>query len=142
MNAIAGEALHSSLYGDATSMSKEHFEALRAKVLSAVDDEDDRRWVKATLRYGPSFRERLRALASIPDESAVKALIEDIEVWAGRLVGARNGLAHTGNENGDADIFRLEWVTSGLLALVFMAELGLSGEIQKRAASNVLSLPN
>ncbi|MFE5670484.1 HEPN domain-containing protein [Agromyces sp. NPDC056523] len=141
MNAIASEALHSSLYGDATSMSKEHFASLRSKVLAALDDEDDRRWVKANLRNGPSLRERLRALASVPDGSAVKALIDDIEVWARRLVLARNGLAHTGSEDGDGDIFRLEWVTSGLLALVLMAELDLPGEIQKRAAINLLSLP-
>lgn len=139
MNAIASEALHSSLYGDATSMSNEHFASLRSKVLAALEDEEDRRWVKANLRNGPSFRERLRALAAVPNESAVKALIDDIEVWAHRLVLARNGLAHTGSESGDDDIFRLERVTSGLFALVLMAELRLPGEIQKIAAPNLLN---
>lgn len=140
--ATVAESLHSSLYGDTTAMPREHFESLRATVLDAVSDMDDKKWLKEKLRNAPSYRERLRELAQIPDEIARADVVEDAEVWASRLVAARNGLAHTGNENGDADIFRLQGATSGLIALVFMAEIGLPSAIQQRAARRVLRLPD
>jgi hypothetical protein len=141
MTAIAAESLHASLYGDVTSMPKERFKELRATMLAAIGSETDKRWLKETLRNAPSLRDRLRALAQVPDRVARDTMVPDIEAWAGHVVGARNGLAHTGDESGDTDIFRLERATSGLLALVLMAELGVPPETQRRAATNVLRLP-
>lgn len=88
-----------------------------------------------------TYRARLRTLAALPDAEAVATIVPDVEVWARELHRARNTLAHTGNSDADRDIFELEWTTSSLLTLVFMAELGLSPELQRRAASTVLKLP-
>lgn len=141
MTAVAAEALHSSLYGDATTMTKEHFTHLRDTVLAAVDDDADKQWLKAALRNAPTFRERLQALAGVPNREAVEELIDDLDDWARRLVRARNGLAHSGDENGDPDIFRLQWVSSGLITLVLMQELGLDAATQLRASVAHLKLP-
>ncbi|SEB52819.1 hypothetical protein SAMN04489806_0987 [Paramicrobacterium humi] len=140
MSVIAAEALHGSLRGNITDMTKEHFAKLRDDVLAAIPDEDDKAWVKRALRNAPSLRERLRALASIPDQKAREALVPDVEEWAGRLVRARNGLAHSGDENGDPNIFELAWATSGLIALILMSELGLPATVQQRAATSVLTV--
>ncbi|MFJ4174690.1 HEPN domain-containing protein [Microbacterium sp. NPDC089696] len=88
-----------------------------------------------------TYRARLRALASKPDADAVATIIPDVEAWALDLHHARNTLAHTGNDDAGRDIFELEWRTSSLLALVFMTEIGMSAEVQRRAASSVLKLP-
>ncbi|GEK85189.1 HEPN domain-containing protein [Microbacterium aerolatum] len=88
-----------------------------------------------------SYRTRLRQLAGIPDEVAVERIVPDVEAWAQDLHRARNTLAHTGNDDAERDLFELEWVTSSLLSLVFMAETGLPRDVQRRAASTVLKLP-
>jgi hypothetical protein len=139
LNAVAAESLHSSLFGDVTDKSRAEFTRLREKAMAALDDVADRAWLKANLHNRPSFRRRLRKLASVPSAEAVALIIADVERWAGDLVGARNGLAHEGNGR-SGDLFRLEWLTTGLLTLIFMAELGLSGEVQTRAAHDNLRL--
>lgn len=86
-----------------------------------------------------SYRDKLRALAALPDKQALKSIIPDVEAWALELHRARNTLAHTGNDDAERDIFELEWSTSSVLCLVLMAELGIVEEVQRRAASTVLS---
>lgn len=88
-----------------------------------------------------TYRMRLRALAALPDAQAVATIIPDVEAWARDLHHARMALAHTGNNDAERDIFELEWTTSSLLTLVFMAELGLPADVQQRAASSGLKLP-
>lgn len=93
------------------------------------------------LKDARSYRNRLRALAAIPDHQAVSSMIGDIEAWVHDLLQARNSLAHTGNDDAERDIFELEWITSSLLTLVLMAEIGLPADVQNRAAATVLKLP-
>ncbi|MDL9978717.1 HEPN domain-containing protein [Microbacterium sp. ASV49] len=135
LTAITAEALHKGLV-DATALSDADIEQTRLARLR-----DEQREVAKKLGKTPTFRERAIGLAAKPDADAVRELIPDIEAWADRLKDARNNLAHTGNETTDDDIFYLEWVTSSLLALVLMAELGLSPETQRRAVRDILSPP-
>jgi hypothetical protein len=137
--AITAEALHKGLVNSAT-LSDEDLEQFRGR---AVDATLNGKQLKVTqkLRATPTFRERAIDLANKPDAEAVRQIIPDIAAWAVRLKDARNSLAHSGNEDGDEDIFHLEWVTSSLIALVLMAELGLSAETQRRAARDILSPP-
>lgn len=137
--AITTEALHKGLV-DSTTLSDDDLELFRAGAGDAALS-DEQRKVAQKLRTAPTFRERAIGLARKPAAEAVRELIPDIAVWATRLKDARNSLAHTGNESGDDDIFDLEWVTSALLALVLMAELGLSPKTQQRAARDVLRPP-
>ncbi|WP_447589518.1 ApeA N-terminal domain 1-containing protein [Microbacterium lacticum] len=141
LTAITAEALHGALYSDETELSDEDFQSLRSRVLGVLDNEGERQWVKQKLRNTPSFRERLIALASKPDDAARETIIADVPRWARSLRTTRDNLAHTGNEATTDDIFKLEWITSSLLTLVFMAELGFSAEVQQRAARDVLQLP-
>ena len=88
------------------------------------------------------YRDRLRDLAGRPDEEARRALVPEVDAWVGDLVDARNTLAHTGNDyDADRDIFVLEWVTSSLITLALMAELGMATDVQLRAATTVLKPP-
>ncbi|HWU33112.1 MAG TPA: HEPN domain-containing protein [Marmoricola sp.] len=88
-----------------------------------------------------TYRARIRALASMPDSEAVALIMPDIDKWAFELTRARNNLAHTGNDDSERDIFELEWLTSSLLTLVLMGQVGMAPEVQRRAASTVLKLP-
>ena len=83
-------------------------------------------------------------LAALPDADAVQTLLPDVEQWAGRLVRARNVVAHAdGVPTDHAELVRwaglcqaLAEVTYALVSLVLLAELGLSAEVQRRAATN------
>jgi len=88
-----------------------------------------------------TYRARIRALASMPDSEAVALIMRDVDKWVCELTRARNTLAHTGNDDSERDIFELEWLTSSLLTLVLMAQVGMAPEVQRRAASTVLKLP-
>ncbi|MBW1640048.1 hypothetical protein G3H63_13345 [Microbacterium resistens] len=123
-----------------TALSDEDLEHFRGAFGDSAPSTGQRA-VAQKLRATPTFRERAIDLASRPDAEAVAEIIPSVESWARRLRDARNNLAHTGNENGDEDIFRLEWVTSSLIALVLMAELGLSPDTQRRAAKDLLKPP-
>lgn len=137
--AITAEALHKGLVNSAT-LSDEDLEQFRGRSVDATLN-DKQLKVTQKLRTTPTFRERAIDLANKPEAEAVRQIIPDIAAWAVRLKDARNSLAHSGNEDGDEDIFHLEWVTSSLIALVLMAELGLSAETQRRAARDILRPP-
>lgn len=139
MTAITAETLHQSIRGDVTEFSADAFTDLRARLIASLSDEGEREWVKRQLRNAPSFRERLIALASIPSADAVASVIPDVDEWSRSLRDARNNLAHSGNEKVDDDIFHLESITTSLLSLVLLAELGLSVDIQERAARKILA---
>lgn len=138
---ITAETLHGSLYGNETELRDDVFRSLRARVLDTAQDPRERDWLKPRLRNAPSFRERMVSLATKPDESALTLVIDDVTKWARTLRIARDNLAHTGNEPTSEAIFSLEWVTNSLITLVLLAELGLSSDVQKRAAKDILRLP-
>jgi hypothetical protein len=138
--AIAAEALHSGLYGNATDRTDEEFETLRGKMLDALDSDDDKAWVKQKFRNDPSLRERLVQLARKPDSVALAGIIPSSEDWARRLVKIRNGLAHRADGGSDQDLYLLEHASNALIVLVLMTDLGLSKEVQQRAAREPLRL--
>jgi hypothetical protein len=138
LHAIAAETLHASLYGNETELPEDEFAELRRRVLDALPDPEQKSWVKQKLRNAPSFRERLVSLAAKPDPIALSMVVPDAERWSRLLRDARNNLAHTGNERTGEDIFHLEAATESVIALVLMCELGLSTEIQQRAAKYIL----
>ena len=85
------------------------------------------------------YKERLLALAAIPDQEAVGALIGDVPRWAKYIKEHRNGMAHgdrdrLGSEDASMVYDALE-VTFALLGLVLLNKLGLSPEVQRRAGS-------
>ena len=134
LSAIAAEGFHAAFSDTTTHMADEDFEVLRAKVLDAVEDEDERAWVDSALANRMSFRRRLRALTRIPDRAARSLVVPDVETWVDDVVAARNTLAHTGNHTLDTNPFTLEQMTTGVLTLVMMEKLGLPGEHQQRVA--------
>ena len=136
--AIAAESLHHSLFGDVTDMPQAHFNLIRDAMLSALTSEDDRKWAKEKFRNQPSFRERAKALAAVPAPDAVAHVVPDIDRWASDLLQARNGLAHAAGDGLGSGVFTLAERTWGMLSLVLMARVGLSPEVQLRAAQYVL----
>ncbi|WP_414738823.1 HEPN domain-containing protein [Microbacterium hydrocarbonoxydans] len=83
-------------------------EAAKGHAWPTADDEEERSWLCAKIRNGPTYRDRLSELASTPDEFARATVIDDVNLWVKNLVRARNALAHTSNFEGDANIFDLE----------------------------------
>ena len=85
-----------------------------------------------------TYKERLLALAGLPDSEAVATLISDLPKWAKYLKEQRNGLAHGDRERIGADTTRMVFdtleVTRALLGLVLLSQMGLSPEVQRRAA--------
>jgi hypothetical protein len=129
--AVVAESLHGTVFGNQLRWDKEDFKSLRAAIDGCIVDPIQRTWVKDRIKNETSFRERLIELASRPNQSAVAALIGDVDKWAKNVVDARNGLAHTGADtNKNGDIFELTQVTLFLASLTLMKELGLSDEVQ------------
>lgn len=139
LQAVAAEAYHAALYDSVTDLDAATFSNLRARIMDALDTSEERDWVKRKLRNDPTLRERLIALAAVPDSKAVEIVVPDIDVWAGEMVKARNGLAHAAGVGLGANLFDLERSTSSLITLVLMQELGLDAEVQQRAADTALS---
>jgi hypothetical protein len=138
-NAIAAEALHQALYGDATDFPDEEFRDLRARILNELPDSNEKRWVKANLRNSPSYRVRLGQLAASPPRDAVDLVVRDVDSWTRQLKEARNDLAHNAGANGASNALHdLVQMTSGLLTLVWMQRLGVPESAQLRAAENLL----
>jgi len=135
LSATAAESLETTFSTLATSMPAQRFEALRERVLNAAVDEAERSWLRAKIRNGPTYRDRLAELVSTPDQLARAIVIDDADQWVRNLVTARNALAHTGNYEGGTNMFDLELQTVGLLTLVLMHRLDLRPEVQQRAAS-------
>lgn len=143
--ATAAEAMHRGLFPDATHLPPEIFDEMRARVMGAFKGNDDQ--AKATrvflsdfLHNDMRYKDRLLALAEIPDQEAVATLISNVPKWAKYLKDRRNGLAHgdegrIGPEDGGPIYSALE-ITIALLGLVLLNELGLSAEVQRRASSS------
>lgn len=107
--ATAAEAMHRGLFPEATRYNE--------------------------LRY----KERLLALAAIPDQDAVGALISDVPKWAKYIKEQRNGMAHGGRDRLDSEnagmVYDALEVTFALLGLVLLNKLSLSSEVERRVAS-------
>ncbi|GAB3422264.1 HEPN domain-containing protein [Flindersiella endophytica] len=113
--------------------------------------------VKGVIRNDPTLRERLRALAALPDAEAMEKLVPDVEQWAKAATHARNGLAHTGQTpRQSVDVlFAVVKVTTAVVVMNLLQALGLPGERQrelvndhpefrqtaKRARDNLTSAP-
>lgn len=145
--ASAAEALHQSLH-DAPPYSDSHFNDLLTKVLSSCAGKDPaskaaRKFIRERLTNHMTYRDRLVALAAIPDPEAVKSLIPDIENWATLLKNARNSVAHAAKRpishvelGKSAELqYSLTEVTYAFLSIILMAELHLPAETQRQAAS-------
>lgn len=107
--ATAAEAMHRGLFPEATRYNE--------------------------LRY----KERLLALAAIPDQDAVGALISDVPKWAKYIKEQRNGMAHGDRDRLDSEnagmVYDALEVTFALLGLVLLNKLSLSSEVERRVAS-------
>jgi len=133
--AVACEAVHRSLY-DSLAMPKKEFRDLLKAVLDVVDDEK-KTWVRSRFRNEPSYKERVLDLASRPAQDAVDFIIPDRDKWAKNLRDVRDGLAHTaGHDSAGIHKYDLAEVTTYLLYLVLMNELGLPAETQLAAVQN------
>jgi hypothetical protein len=145
--ASSAEALHQSLH-DSTPYLEDEFRELVKKALSAFPGKDEesnsvRKFIRERLTNHMTYRDRVLALAAIPDQEAVASLIPDIEAWAVLLKKARNSAAHAGKAPASAEELArtaglqhaLTEVTYALLSIVLMAELSLPAQVQRRAAS-------
>ena len=145
--ASSAEALHQSLH-DSTPYPQGEFRELLKKTLSAFPGKDEesksvRKFIRECLTNHMTYRDRVLALAAIPDQEAVASLIPDVETWAELLKKARNSAAHAGKAPASAEELAktaglqhaLTEVTYALLSIVLMAELSLPVQVQRRAAS-------
>jgi hypothetical protein len=139
--------LHQSLH-DSTPYPEDEFPELLKKVLSVFPGKDEksksvRKFIRERLSNHMTYRDRVLALAAIPDQEAVASLIPDVETWAELLKKGRNSAAHAGKAPAGAEELArtaglqhaLTEVTYALLSIVLMAELGLPAQVQRRAAS-------
>jgi hypothetical protein len=132
--AVVAESLHSALFDIQRRWSKTEFKSIRAAISEGLSDSEQLRWVEDRIKNETSFKEKLIQLAALPDQEAVAAIVGDSQDWARKLVDARNGLAHTGADtNKSGDIFDLAEVTLFVASLALMQELGLPGDVQRKA---------
>lgn len=96
--------------------------------------EDQRERLQNAIRNDMTLRDRLRALATRPDQEAMAALVPDVERWAGRTVNARNDLAHEGDtpRHSIEELVAVVDVTAAVVTLNLLQELGLPAERQQK----------
>lgn len=131
--AIAAESLHAALFPKMRAMPTERFDHLRTAALADLDGQDAE-WVRPRLRNEPSYGDRLLHLLDQADQAAVDTLIPDRATWVKQMKDTRNGMAHRARPKVSTDaLFELAEVSRYVLYLVLMQQLGLSGEVQRRA---------
>lgn len=142
--ATAAEAIHRGLFPDATRLPPERFDELRGRVMgafsgNAAEAKATRVFLNDVLYNEMRYKDRLLALANIPDQEAVGTLISNVEKWAKYIKDERNGTAHGDRHRLSLDeatmVFDALEVTFALLGLVLLKKLGLPPEVQRRAAS-------
>lgn len=128
----AAEVLHRNLPVEQMRMPKQEFDALRAALLEATPEEH-RSWVKGAVRNDPTLRERLQALAALPDEEAMGRLVPDVAQWAKVATQARNDLAHTGQTSRQSidELIAVVKVTAAVVMMNLLQALDLPGERQR-----------
>lgn len=139
--ASAAESIQRALNPDHKGLSSPSYDADREKIKNALAESENLAWFLGRLKNDPGFKERMQSLASMADEEAVLALLTNVDQWATHLKNARNALAHLEGDDFDKipDNVRelLEPITTALLHLVFLAQLGASPEIQLNAVKAV-----
>ncbi len=133
----AAEVMHRALNIDQTRMPNEDFDALRATLLENTPEEH-RRWVKSAFRNDPTLRERLHALAGLPDAEAMAKLVPDVEQWARVATDARNDLAHRGQTPRQSidELIAAVKVTSAVVVMNLLQAMGLPGERQREIVND------
>lgn len=133
----AAEVMHRALDIDQFRMPIEDFEALRARLLENTPEEHCP-WVKSAIRNDPTLRERLRALAGLPDIEAMQKLVPDVEQWAKVATQARNDLAHTGQTPRQSidELIAVVKVTTAVVVMNLLQALGLPGERQREIVND------
>jgi hypothetical protein len=143
--ATAAESMHRELCPEAMRLPAKEFEALRTRVMAAFQGKDTeakatRGFLNDVLYNEMRYKDRLLALAAMPDQEAVGRLIGDVPRWAKYIKEQRNGMAHGDRERIGSDKASMAFdaleVTFALLGLVLLNELSLSLEVQRRAASS------
>lgn len=133
--ALGAETLHRNMYPDCLAMQPRDFEKMINTATGGLDAEDAER-IKRSIRNEPSYSDRLRDLAAIPCDAAVRLAVPDVPDWSTELAKARNGLAH-GLRKTNSDVqhmYNLSGRTRLLLELVVMAEIGVSDTDQEHHA--------
>lgn len=134
----AAEVMHRSLKIDQPPIPKEEFKALRAALTEHVP-EHRREWFKRVLGHNdPPLRERLTALARLPDSEAMARLVPDVEQWASRATLARNDLAHTGQSPRQPleELLGIVHVTTAVVIMNLLQRLGLPDERQREIVND------
>ena len=129
----AAEVLHRGLDIDEKPIPEAEFKAIRNAMLDQVPKEHRGRF-KASIRNTLTLRDRLIALASRPDQDAIKQLVPDVNHWAKRTTHARNDLAHEGRTPNDSieELDAIVGATTAVVILNILHELGLPAERQRQ----------
>lgn len=116
-------------------MTKRELSDLRTKVLAVVPA-DQQTWVSERFFSAElTLKERLKLLARRPGDF-MSALVPDVEAWAASAANARNKLAHVGQSRHTADeLYAVVEVTSAVVIMNFMFELGVSADRMTKALS-------
>lgn len=133
----AAESFHAALGVDEKHMPDEAFEAFRQSLLG-ITPKDHRAWIKGAVRNSrASLRARLKGLAARLDSDALAILVPDVEEWAGKSTLARNALAHTGEapDYTTDELYAVVRVTSAVVTMNLLIELGLPGDKQRELAN-------
>lgn len=144
MNATAAaESIHRALFPSATGLSLEEHQAGLTKIKEAIAQHSNKQWFLERLSNSPGFVDRMKELAAIPSQEAVKALVADVDQWTRWLRDARNAVAHLEGKNlqkiPEGARYDIPNVTRALLHLVFLAKLGLSSDVQMKAVNVIYS---
>lgn len=133
----AAEVLHRNVPVEQMRMPKAEFDDLRAALLEAAPEEY-RSWVKCAIRNDPTLRDRLLALAALPDAEAMTTLVPDVEQWAKVATQARNDLAHTGQTKRQSidELIVVVKVTAAVVTMILLQALGLPGEHQRKVVND------
>lgn len=129
----AAEVMHRALRIDQPPIPVAEFPAIRAKLLEHVPEEH-RDWLRSKLRNDPTLKDRLLALAALPDREAMSQLVPEPEQWAKVSTWARNDLAHEGQTPKVSidELITSVKVTSAVVVMSLLQVLGVPGERQRK----------
>ena len=133
--ALGAETLHRDLYPGCLATYPKDFEAMMAKALEKLDEEETN-WIQGVIRNEPSYQDRLRDLAKLPAPEALKLAVPDTVSWGRKLVAYRNDLAH-GLRRDDPkaqQMYNVTQQTKLFLELVVMAKIDVSATRQEHYA--------
>jgi len=133
----AAEVMHRALDTEQTRMPQEEFVALRSYLVRHTP-EDHQSWVKSVIRNDVTLRDRLRALACMPDSEAMRRLVPDVEQWAKVATQARNDLAHTGQTPRQSidELIATAKVTSAVVIMNLLQVLEVPRERQREIVND------